>query len=73
MPIYEFLCDECETRYEQIVLSRDAEVRCPRCGSERRTLQLSVFRTPRNGSSSPGASAGSGTACACTPRTCGCR
>jgi len=43
MPIYEYLCDDCGTRYEQIVLSKGAKIACPKCSSQRHTLQLSVF------------------------------
>ncbi len=72
MPIYEYLCEECQTRYERVVLSQSAEVRCPRCGSERRALQLSVFSTSRNASRATRPSEGSSTGCGCTPQTCGC-
>ena len=46
MPIYEYVCDDCGTRYEQLILSRTQKASCPRCSSKRHTLQLSVFSAP---------------------------
>jgi len=45
MPIYEYKCDACGTRYERLVLSKSQEIACPKCHSGRKTLQLSVFST----------------------------
>ena len=50
VPIYEYVCDDCGERYEQIVLSRKQEVACPKCSSRRHTLQLSVFSAHTNSS-----------------------
>ncbi len=77
MPIYEYVCESCQTRHEQIVMSGNSKPECPKCGSKKQTIQFSVFAahngsgasTSSNGSS---ASAGSGGSCGCTPRTCGC-
>lgn len=71
MPIYEYVCDDCGTRYERLVLNRAQEISCPKCESNKRTLQLSVFSAPGNSSKANGQSFGSG-ACGCTPRSCGC-
>jgi putative FmdB family regulatory protein len=73
MPIYEYICDDCHTRYERIVMSADQKIACPKCAGERHTLQLSVFSAGKsaNGSASATASPSSG-GCGCTPRTCGC-
>jgi putative FmdB family regulatory protein len=53
MPIYEYKCDDCGTRYERLVLRKSQEIACPQCHSGRKTLQLSVFGTTgkANGSS----------------------
>ena len=75
MPIYEYICDDCETRYERLVMRRNGErVTCPKCGSKKATQQYSTFSTG-NGSSSASAvksRKSSGAFCACTPRSCGC-
>ena len=73
MPIYEYICNDCKARYESIVMSAGQKVACPKCASERRTQQLSVFSAGKtsNSSSSVSASSDSG-GCGCTPRSCGC-
>ena len=73
MPIYEYVCNDCQTRYEQLVMSSTQKIECPKCASRRHTLQLSVFSAGKssNGSASATASPASG-GCACTPSTCGC-
>ena len=73
MPIYEYVCRDCNARYERIVMSASQEIRCPKCESKRHALQLSVFSAGKsaNGSaSSPEASSLGG--CGCSPRSCGC-
>jgi putative FmdB family regulatory protein len=61
MPIYEYLCDDCGAHYEQIVLSKSAKIACPKCASQRHTLQLSVFSAPaKNGSSGSSESSANG-------------
>jgi putative FmdB family regulatory protein len=75
MPIYEYVCDECKSRYERIVTAQNGKPECPKCGSHRSTIQFSTFAARTgNGSSSASASAESaaGSACGCTPRSCGC-
>lgn len=51
MPIYEFECEGCRVRFEELVATADAAVACPECGSERvRRLMSSVSppgRQPR--------------------------
>ncbi len=72
MPIYEYLCDDCGNRYERIVMSETQPIACPKCSSNRHTLQLSVFRAASK-SSAPSAKAPSPAgSCACTPTSCGC-
>jgi len=73
MPIYEYVCNDCQTQYERLVMSSSQKIECPKCASRRHTLQLSVFSAgkPSNGSASATASPAAG-GCACTPSTCGC-
>ena len=75
MPIYEYLCKDCDTTYERLVRSSAERVECPKCGSGRKELQFSTFSSlngsgPGNSASSSSSSAAS--SCACTPRSCGC-
>jgi putative FmdB family regulatory protein len=71
MPIFEYVCDECQTRYERLVMNGNSNgVSCPKCGSERNTLQFSTFSAGKSdGDSRPAAS--SAPSC-CGPRGCGC-
>jgi len=77
MPIYEYICDDCETRFEKIVINKQQEISCPKCAGKKATIQLSVFATS-NGSSN-GASAKSSTSSSgssgggsCCGGGCGC-
>ena len=47
MPIYEYVCQSCETRYDKFIRSLMAEVKleCPNCGSAKGEKALSVFST----------------------------
>lgn len=74
MPIYEYVCNDCDTRYERIVMSASQEIACPKCESKRHTLQLSVFSAGKstNGSASSSKPSVSG-GCGCTPHSCGCQ
>lgn len=45
MPIFEYACDDCGTKFEKLVRrSADADaVRCPSCGQDHLTTQYSTF------------------------------
>ncbi|MDX6634706.1 MAG: hypothetical protein QOF06_909 [Solirubrobacterales bacterium] len=45
MPIYEFECEECGVRFEELVASGQAAA-CPACGSERTRRLLSAVSPP---------------------------
>ena len=75
MPIYEYLCDECDTRFERIVLNKQQEIACPMCASKKATIQLSVFATANvssNGSAVKPSSSGSSGGGGCCGGGCGC-
>jgi putative FmdB family regulatory protein len=46
MPIYEFECEECANRFEELVPGEAAEVACPRCGSTRVRRLMSAVSPP---------------------------
>ncbi|HEY1356298.1 MAG TPA: zinc ribbon domain-containing protein [Solirubrobacterales bacterium] len=46
MPIYEFECEECGNRFEELVPSEAAEVACPNCGSTRARRLMSTVSPP---------------------------
>lgn len=72
MPIYEYVCDECNNAYEKLVLTKQQEISCPRCASTRATLQLSVFSSSVAGGSPKSSSPGTGGGGACCGGGCGC-
>jgi len=77
MPIYEYRCEDCGTKFEKLVRSAGAAgVRCPSCGEQRLALQLSVFATrsqaPRGNPCAEAGPGGCPAAGMCrTPEMCG--
>jgi putative FmdB family regulatory protein len=70
MPIYEYLCDDCQTRFEKIVMHKTQEIACPKCAGKKNSIQLSVFSASSNGDAKSAPSfAGGGTCCG---GGCGC-
>jgi len=45
MPMYEYDCPRCGTRFEELIVRRadERDVRCPDCGSAQVTRALSTF------------------------------
>ena len=75
MPIYEYLCDECDTRFEKIVINKQQEIACPKCASKKASIQLSVFAAANggsNGSSAKSSTSSSGGGGSCCGGGCGC-
>jgi putative FmdB family regulatory protein len=74
MPIYEYQCQDCNTRFEKLVrrASETAELNCPSCGQKHIRQQYSTFSAHAGGSAS---SRSEGPACPggmCrTPGICG--
>jgi putative FmdB family regulatory protein len=71
MPIYEYLCDDCDTRLEKIVINKQQEIACPKCASKKAAIQLSVFATA-NGTSAKSLTPSSGGGGSCCGGGCGC-
>lgn len=46
MPIYEFLCDQCGGRFEELVAAGAEAIACPECGSERTRRLMSSVSPP---------------------------
>jgi len=70
MPIYEYVCQDCDEKYEKLVrsLSAKVELTCPRCGSHKAEKALSVFGAVGSDSTSSSASSSFGSsAAACGP------
>ncbi len=64
MPIYEYICEDCNTKYEKFIKNRLAEVVlvCPICGSQRAKKIFSLFGSSSTTSGSSSQS-GAGESC----------
>jgi putative FmdB family regulatory protein len=68
MPIYEYVCMECESHFEELVRN-GADPDCPDCGASNVRRQLSVFAAHGTAAQpSFGGSGGGG----CCGGSCGC-
>lgn len=45
MPIYEYFCLKCKKEFEELVLNKEEEVKCPACGSKDLKRKFSIFAT----------------------------
>jgi putative FmdB family regulatory protein len=59
MPIFEYVCQECQHEFEALVFGRD-KAKCPKCESKKLSPQLSVFAVAAKGVSSAPVSGGCG-------------
>lgn len=73
MPLYEYLCDNCNTKFEirRAMKASDAPTACPQCQSDHVERQISlVVALTRDGASVAMASGGCGcdSGCGCATR-----
>ena len=73
MPIYEYRCEDCGTKFEKLLRRSSDAVECPSCGKNRLKQELSVFAAHAHGPSGHKSSeappcAGGG---CCNPGACG--
>jgi putative FmdB family regulatory protein len=66
MPIYEYVCMECESHFEELVRN-GLDPDCPDCGAANVRKQFSVFATVGGGEPSFGGPSGG-----CCGGSCGC-
>jgi putative FmdB family regulatory protein len=52
MPIFEYVCSECDHRFEALVRGGEAP-RCPACAGDRLQKQLSVFAVGAKSAAAP--------------------
>ena len=70
MPIYEYACSACGSRFEKLVRRFAEEVACPACSSAAVDKQLSVFAVGGTSSAASSADTSCG-ASACGAGACG--
>jgi putative FmdB family regulatory protein len=51
MPIFEYSCDDCGTKFEKLMRRSDDEAVCPSCGEKHVKQELSTFSAHANGAS----------------------
>lgn len=54
MPVFEFICTDCGTPFEELVMSSNkiGEVTCPACHSQNIFKKISIFASQSTGSGS---------------------
>src|SRR5258706_13139055 len=57
MPIFEYICQECQHEFEALVFGKD-KAACPKCQSKRLAPQLSVFAVSAKSGAAPSMQAG---------------
>ena len=75
MPIYEYVCEDCQAQFEKIVINKQQEIACPKCASKKASIQLSVFATANgsaNDSSAKSSTSSSGGGGSCCGGGCAC-
>ena len=50
MPIFEYRCESCESKFEKLVRRSGDHVECPSCGKAKLEVQYSTFAAQTNGS-----------------------
>jgi putative FmdB family regulatory protein len=72
MPIYEYVCADCQHQFEELVLSSHEVVHCPSCDSTRLDRAMSVFASKSSGEfrSSSGGSCGNCSSGSCSSCSC---
>jgi putative FmdB family regulatory protein len=50
MPIFEYTCEDCGTKFEKLLRRSGDEVACPSCGEHHLRTEYSTFAARANGS-----------------------
>lgn len=64
MPIFEYVCKQCDHEFEALVYGNQ-KAECPKCHGKKLAPQLSVFAVSAKGSASGSASAAEGACGSC--------
>jgi putative FmdB family regulatory protein len=73
MPIYEYACQSCDHRFEELVSRYGTLVACPQCTSGEVSQLLSTFSARTVGGDQPAPRAPAPRAGGCCGGGCGCR
>ena len=78
MPLYEYYCADCQTKFDALrpMSKADAPIQCKNCESRRTSRALSLFAAHTGGGQSDSSTSfgngGFGGGCGCGGGTCGC-
>ena len=64
MPIFEYICKECDHQFEALVYGKE-QASCPKCQSHKLAPQLSVFAVSAKGASSSASAPSTGACGSC--------
>jgi putative FmdB family regulatory protein len=71
MPIYEYRCEDCGTKFEKLVRRSDTELACPSCGQSHLNQELSTFAAHAGGTAPQPQMGGCGGGMCRMPDVCG--
>jgi len=71
MPIYEYVCKDCEHKFEALrpMSKADAPIECPFCGGSNTARALSLFSAVSKGAGGETQSLGGSSGCSSCPAT----
>jgi putative FmdB family regulatory protein len=72
MPIYEYHCEDCNQKFEALVLKKGDKIACPTCGGQRYRFEFSVFRFGADSGREKTFSSRLGGGCGCGAGACAC-
>ena len=71
MPIYEYRCEDCGTKFEKLLRRAGDEVNCPSCGQSHLKTEFSTFAAHNGGSKQSAGMPRCGGGMCPTPDLCG--
>ena len=72
MPIYEYTCQSCKVKFEQLqrTMNSDSKAKCPECGSIKTARAMSVFAVAADTASKSSAAPSTCGRCGGAPGSC---
>ncbi|MFC1853714.1 zinc ribbon domain-containing protein [candidate division CSSED10-310 bacterium] len=66
MPIYEYKCSDCDTKFEKLVFNQNTAIECPDCGGKENKKLFSAFGFKSSGKPTGGSQGSSCASCSST-------
>jgi putative FmdB family regulatory protein len=71
MPIYEYACEDCGSKFEKLVRRAADKVECPSCGKDHLKVEFSTFAAHANAGRKEASPGGCPSGMCRTPDLCG--